>query len=134
MEQMAHHSEPSLKDCRVLIIEDEYLLGDDLANALRALGAYVIGPVAEFAEAMSVERDCFDVAVIDINLRGRLTYPIADELMRIGKPFIFTTGYSAEIIPDRFRHVPRWEKPYELEEVRADVAELCAREVPHVVA
>ena len=126
---MAHHSEPSLKDCRVLIIEDEYLLGDDLANALRALGAHVIGS-RRIRRSDSVERDCFDVAVIDINLRGHLTY----ELMRIGKPFIFTTGYSAEIIPDRFRHVPRWEKPYELEEVRADVAELCAREIPHVVA
>jgi len=131
---MAHHSQPSLKDCRVLIIEDEYWLADDIANALRALGAYVIGPVSEFADAMSVEHDCFDVAVVDINLRGQSTYPIADELMRIGKPFIFTTGYSAEIIPDRFRHVRQWVKPYQLEEVMADVAELCAREAPHVVA
>jgi len=124
---MAHHSEPSLKDCRVLIIEDEYLIGDDLANALRALGAHVIGPVTELSDAMSVEHDDFGVAVIDINLRGCLGYPLADELMRVGKPLIFTTGYGAETIPDRFQHVRRWEKPYDLEKVTADIGELCRR-------
>jgi hypothetical protein len=110
-----------------LIIEDEYLLGDDLANALRSLGVHVIGPVLDLIDAMSVEHDGFDVAVIDINLRGRSAFPIADELVRIGKPFIFTTGYDADTIPHRFRHVRRWEKPYKLEKVGADVAELCSR-------
>ena len=119
---MDHDNEP----CRVLIIEDEYLLGDDLAKALRQLGVHVIGPVPGFSEAASVEHDGFDVAVIDINLRGGSAYPIADELMGLGKPFIFTTGYSAEVIPDRFSDVRRWEKPYELEKVTADIAELCA--------
>ncbi|MCP3466469.1 response regulator [Bradyrhizobium sp. CCGUVB23] len=122
---MAHHNEPSLKDCRVLVVEDEYLIGDDLANALRALGAHVVGPVTELADAMSVEHDCFDVAVVDINLRGCSSLPVADEFMRVGKPFIFTTGYGVEIIPERFQHVRRWEKPYEIENVTADVAELC---------
>jgi len=60
---------------------------DDLANALRALGAHVIGPVTELADAMSVEHDGFDVAVIDINLRGRSAFPVADEVMRVGKYF-----------------------------------------------
>ncbi|MGY8682715.1 response regulator [Bradyrhizobium sp. UFLA05-153] len=124
---MAHHSEPSMKECRILIIEDEYFLGDDLANALRALGAHVVGPVTELADAMSVEHDCFDVAVVDLNLRGCSSLPVADELMRVGKPFIITTGYGAETIPERFQHVRRWEKPYDLEEVSADVADLCRR-------
>jgi DNA-binding NtrC family response regulator len=130
---MAHHSEPSLKDCRVLIIEDEYLIGDDLANALRALGAHVIGPVTELSDAMLVQHDCFDVAVVDINLRGHSSFPVADELLRVGKPFIFTTGYGAENIPERFQHVRRWEKPYDFEKVTADVAELC-RHAPHLAA
>jgi hypothetical protein len=85
----------------------------------------VIGPVTELSEAMSVQPDGFDVAVIDLNLRGHSASPIVDELMRIGKPFVLTTGYGANTIPDRFRDVRRWEKPYQLENVVADVAELC---------
>ena len=131
---MAHHSEASMKDCRVLIIEDEYFLADDLVKALQALGAHVIGPVSELPDAISVQRDDFDVAVIDINLRGYLAYPIADELMRIGKPFIFTTGYGADTIPHRFRQVQRFEKPYELENVTAAVTELCGRAIRPLLA
>ncbi|WP_407150622.1 response regulator [Bradyrhizobium sp. ORS 86] len=124
---MTHHNEPSLKGCRVLIVEDEYFLGDDLASAIRSLGAHVIGPVPELDEAMSVEHDGFDIALIDINLRGRSAYPIADELARLGKPFIFTTGYSADTIPPRFWHVRRCEKPYEPDQLKAVVAELCCQ-------
>jgi DNA-binding NtrC family response regulator len=123
---MTHPSGPT-KNCRVLIIEDEYFLGDDLATALRPLGIQVIGPVPALSDAMSLDHYGFDVAVIDINLQGNSAYPIADKLMRLGKPFIFTTGYNAETIPHRFRHVRRWEKPYALAKVAADVAELCGR-------
>ncbi|WP_407158152.1 response regulator [Bradyrhizobium sp. STM 3557] len=115
----------ALKDCRVLVIEDEYFLGDDLANALRSHGVQVIGPVSKFADAMAIQHDGFDVAVIDINLRGCSAYPIADKLLSLGKPFVFATGYDANTIPDRFRAVQRWEKPYELDKLTADVAELC---------
>jgi len=117
---MTHH-----RDCRVLIVEDEYFLAEDLASALRALGFEVVGPVYELSKAMSVQPGDFDVALCDINLRGSSVYPLTDKLMRIGKPFVFTTGYGADAIPERFQHVPRWEKPYELDKVTTDIAELC---------
>jgi DNA-binding NtrC family response regulator len=124
---MAHRSDNVRvnDDCRVLIIEDEYFLADDLANKLASLGIQVIGPVPELDDAMTVKHDGFDVAVIDINLRGNSAFPVADKLMHLGKPFIFATGYGATAIPDRFRHVQRWEKPYEPGLVAADVLELC---------
>ncbi|UPK37804.1 response regulator [Bradyrhizobium sp. 186] len=123
-----------IEGCRVLIVEDEYLLGDDLANALRSLGAYVIGPISEVAQAMSMTHDSFDVAVLDINLRGASIYPFVDELRRMKKPFIFATGYGADMIPDRFQDVRRWEKPYPLDNVIADVAEMCGPLNPPIVA
>ena len=129
---MAHQA--AIRGCRVLIIEDEYFVGDDLANALRSLGAHAIGPICGLAEGLSIHPDSFDVAVLDINLRGASSYPLADELMRIGKPFIFTTGYGAETIPDRFGHVHRLEKPWQLEDVVAAIDRICGQLQPHVAA
>jgi len=122
---MMGHQASSIADCRVLIVEDEYFLGDDLARELEAYGVQVIGPDHELTEAMSRNYDDYDIAILDINLRGRSTYPIADEFVRIGKPFIFATGYSAQVIPDRYRNIPLWEKPYDAAELAAKVADLC---------
>ncbi|GLR90831.1 response regulator [Bradyrhizobium iriomotense] len=127
------HQAP-MKGCRVLIVEDEYLVGDDLADALRTRGAQVIGPIPELAAALSVSHDSFDVAVLDVNLRGETSYPLADELMRNGKPFVFTTGYCADMIPSRFQNVRRWEKPWQLEDVTADIAQMCSKHQPPVAA
>jgi DNA-binding NtrC family response regulator len=114
-----------LQGCRVLIVEDEYFLADDLARAFRAHGAEVIGPIAERSEAKSrLDYDGFDVAVIDIMLRDEAAYPIADELVSQGIPFGFATGYRPEAIPYRFRDVKRWEKPYDVPVIVNEVAQL----------
>lgn len=126
-EIMTSHVARSIEGCRVLIIEDEYFLADDLAKALRLLGCKVIGPVAELSYAMSIETGSFDLALIDINLRGCLAYPIAEELKRLGKPFIFVTGYGADAIPHRFRDVRRFEKPCDFETISAEISMLCGR-------
>lgn len=121
---MVHQA--SIKGCRVLVIEDEYFLGDDLASRLRLLGAHVIGPIPEVADAMAIPNGNYDVAVLDINLRGGSIYPLVDELTRLKKPFIFTTGYGADAIPDRFRDVRRLEKPCQLDSVIEAVGEMCS--------
>lgn len=104
--------------CRVLIVEDEYFLGDDLAKALRSYDIEVVGPFAEFDEAVSVAPDSFDLALIDINLWGVPSYPLAEKLRLIGKPFVFTTGYGADSIPSHLRDIERWEKPFDPVDVR----------------
>jgi DNA-binding response OmpR family regulator len=95
--------------CRVLIVEDEYFLAGDLEEALKSHGASIVGPFADFDAAYrQAERDHFDVAIIDVNLRDKAAYPIADELIRQRIPFVFYTGYGGEIIPERFAGVKRW--------------------------
>ena len=107
-----------LDGCRVLIVEDEYFLANDLEQALKARGAIVVGPIAELGEAYDqAVRDHFDLAVIGIDLRGEKTYPIADELMRHGVPFIFFTGYERKIIPERFAGVRLCQKPFNTSEL-----------------
>ena len=115
-----------LKGCRVLIIEDEYLLADDLERVLRDDGAEVIGPVGRRSEAMRlIDCDGFDIAIIDLNLRDESAYPLAEELERQGIPFIFATGYASAMIPERYSHILRWEKPYELDGIVEGIAPFC---------
>lgn len=94
---------------------------------LRAHGANVVGPIGDLGEALEqARRDGFDLAVIDINLRDEKAFPIADELPQQKTPFVFATGYRENVIPDRYRDVPRWEKPYELDRVIKDLTRLWA--------
>jgi hypothetical protein len=85
----------NLAGCRVLVLEDEYSLASDLEQELTARGAIVVGPFAEISKTKDqVANGGFDVAVIDIDLRGEPSFSIADELIRRRIPFIFVTGYS----------------------------------------
>jgi len=114
--------------CRVLIVEDEWFLASDLQTALRSAGADVIALVGDVADAHAqVALGGFDVGVIDINLRGHDAFGIADELQRQGKPFLFFTGYSADLIPKRFAKVSRVEKPFDSRELAECVLQLWHR-------
>ena len=116
-----------LDGCRVLVVEDEYILADDLKKELEVHGAKVVGPIGNLGAAQDqVSRDGFDVAVIDVKLGNKLAWSIADELMQQKFPFCFVTGYGAEVIPERFRHILRWEKPCDMSKLIEDIRLLCA--------
>lgn len=116
---------PDLSNSRILIVEDEYYLADDLARVLERLGAEVIGPVGSLDEAeVLVSEGKFDCAILDINLRGEMAFPIADRLESKGIPFIVASGYNSAAIPDRFLAVPRVEKPFNPREVIAAIPNL----------
>ncbi len=98
---------------RILLVEDEYLLADEMARDFEAGGAEIAGPVPSVETALTVlsQGRPIDAAVLDINLRGVMVFTVADRLMTEGVPFVFATGYDDKIIPARFDHVPRCEKP-----------------------
>jgi CheY-like chemotaxis protein len=111
---MSAHPQPSLTGRRVLVVEDEYFLADDLGRALTQLGAEVLGPVATREEAFELlaSGERIDLAVLDINLQGESVFPVADTLLEQGVPFLFATGYDQTAIPLQYQQVPRWEKPF----------------------
>ena len=110
----------------VLLIEDEYLLADEIRTALLNEGASVVGPFGEVAPGLAVVEagDALTGAVLDINLRSEAVYPIADALRRRGLPFVFTTGYDKAVIPEQYQDVPRCEKPIDITALIHALAEL----------
>ncbi|AOH83213.1 hypothetical protein AWL63_03710 [Sphingomonas panacis] len=106
-------SEQGLVGRRILVVEDEYLIADDVCAALVAAGAEVLGPcpTVEAAAAMVAHEARIDAALLDINLRGDPVFPVADALAARGVPFAFATGYDRWAIPSRFEAVALLEKP-----------------------
>jgi DNA-binding response OmpR family regulator len=113
--------EQILQGSRILIVEDEYLLADDLCHALKDAGAEVLGPMAsvEDANAYIAGEPSIDAAILDVNLRGDLVFPVADTLRARGVPFAFATGYDQWALPERFADAPRVEKPFKGHKVAA---------------
>jgi CheY-like chemotaxis protein len=112
---------------RVLVVEDEYFLAEDLAKALKRLGAEVIGPVADPQEGLDLlgRGTIIDAAVVDINLRGEMTFQIASRLRSRGIPFAFSTGYEKRVVPREFQDVEHWEKPVDAQAIARSLTRLC---------
>jgi DNA-binding response OmpR family regulator len=97
---------------RVLIVEDEQMLAEYLADAMIAAGAEVIGPVATVNAAIdAIANTYLDGATLDIKIRGEMAFPVADALAARNIPFVFLTGYGPADVPARHANVSRVEKP-----------------------
>ncbi|HEY3636507.1 MAG TPA: response regulator [Rhizomicrobium sp.] len=106
---------------RILVAEDEFLVFLVLEEELRAKGYMVIGPFGTLqATREALARERVDLVLLDINMGGSMAWPIADELMSENIPFIFLSGY-ADALPERFRGVPRFAKPYDPELLMGDI-------------
>ena len=106
----------ALRGRRILVVEDEYMMADDLQYDLEQAGAQVIGPVPSVADALRLlaTQEAIDGAILDVNLRGEKAYPVADVLRERGIPFVLATGYEQWALPEAYKDVPRCEKPVDL--------------------
>lgn len=112
---------------RILVVEDEFLIATALCDMLAEVSAVVVGPAFKVGQALQAIRDHqVDAAILDMNLNGEWSDPVAEDLKRRGIPFVFTTGYQAEERAARFgaRIVA---KPYDWSEL-ADAVALAIRE------
>ncbi len=101
---------------RVLLVEDEYYIADDLRRALADEGAQVIGPVptVERALALIAEEASISIAVLDIRLGGQVVWPVVEALRSRGVDYIFATGCSASEIPLAYRGASLFRKPVDI--------------------
>lgn len=99
---------------RVLVVEDESLVAMLLEDTLDAIGCEVAGMASRFDEALRKAKTlAFDVAILDVNLNGQRTFPIADALVERGVGFVFATGYDAASLPPAFQSAPVLKKPFQ---------------------
>ena len=110
-----------LEGLRVLIAEDIFLIAELLAAPLKERGCQVVGPISKLERGLDLARDVpLDGAILDVNLDGKLCFPIAAVLSERGVPFFFVTGYSTDIFPARYRGFPCLLKPFDA----ADLVEM----------
>ena len=104
--------EAGLAGRRVLLVEDEFLISDDISLAFARRGVSTIAAhTLEGAMDLLESLGKVDGAVLDINLQGEMVFPLADALRKRCVPFVFATGYNQSVIPERYQTVPRFEKP-----------------------
>ena len=106
-----------------------WLLEDMLAD----LGCAVVGPAARINQALAmIDAEAIDVAVLDVNLNGQMSYPVADALAARGVPFVISTGYDKTTLRDHYRTFPVLQKPIRRSELSDTLAKLLTPQEPSV--
>src|SRR5262249_49516191 len=97
---------------RLLLVEDELVVGMFMQELLEAIGYRSTEPVGRLSDALALaERERFRGAVLDMNLNGEIVYPLAELLAAQQVPFVFVTGYAPRSVDPRFTTVPILQKP-----------------------
>jgi DNA-binding response OmpR family regulator len=104
---------------RVLIVEDEFFIALDIGQQLADAGFEVVGPAPSVAKALKLvaEPGC-DVAILDVNLGGETSEPVAHKLREGDKPFVVLSGYSDNRLP-WFGGAPVLSKPLRMQDLIA---------------
>lgn len=109
---------------RFLVVEDEMMVLLHIEDTLADLGCTLVSAAATVEQALDlIDTNAFDAAMVDVNLGGRESYPVADALAARRVPFVFSTGYSGQSIREGYRDWPVLGKPYR----EAELVEVLAR-------
>jgi DNA-binding response OmpR family regulator len=113
---------------RILVVEDEMLIGMLLEDMLTDMGYEVAAIVPRLKEALAaVERESFDLAVLDVHLHGESAFPVAEALIAKGVPFIFATGYGERGLPENYRNRPVLQKPFAKDDLERSLKALTSQ-------
>lgn len=113
---------------RVLIVEDEAIIAMMAEDMLIDLGCDVAGIETTLPGALErAAAGGFDIALLDMNLNGDDSGPVAERLRGAALPFVFTTGYGDAGRPDGFASVPLVCKPYRASDLASAIARALAR-------
>jgi len=103
----------------ILLVEDSLIIALDAEDIALRLGAETATTAATVHGALDlIETNAPTIALLDINLGDRNSYPIADRLAELRIPFLFATGYGEQAnLPMEHRGRPVVQKPYTIENI-----------------
>jgi CheY-like chemotaxis protein len=108
---------------RILVVEDEGLVGALTSELIDQMGYSALGPCVDINEAMTMmRRNHIDGAVLDVNLGGELVFPLARALAERAVPLVFLTGYEKTAVAEGFDAFPILQKPVAADELRTVLA------------
>src|ERR1700761_5309798 len=91
----------------VFLVEDEVMIRMMVSDMLEELGYTVAAKAGEISEALRlVESTYFDLAILDVNVNGKVISPVADLIKAQNRPFIFAAGYGSSGLPEEYRDRP----------------------------
>jgi len=100
----------------VFLVEDEVMIRMMVADMLQELGYTIAAEAGEIGEAIRLAQTTyFDLAILDVNVNGKVISPVADLLKANNRPFIFATGYGSSGLPEEYRDRPSLQKPFQIE-------------------
>jgi CheY-like chemotaxis protein len=112
----------SLDGRRIFVVEDESVITMLLEDMFEELNCKVVSLASRFQDALDKAKTLsFELAILDVNLNGQRTFPIAEALVERGLPFVFATGYGAAAVPENFRDAPVLQKPFRLADLERAV-------------
>ena len=116
---------------RLLVVEDSIFVIMTLESMCEDLGWDMIGPATRIDEGLRMAREeAFDIALLDVNLDGEMSWGVAALLAARGIPFAFGTGYdTASILPPEFADAPIFSKPFRMPELERRMRLLLARSI-----
>jgi DNA-binding response OmpR family regulator len=100
----------------VFLVEDEVMIRMMVADMLAELGYSIAAEAGEINEAIKLAQSIeFDLAILDVNVNGKVISPVADLITARNRPFIFATGYGSSGLPAEYRDRPALQKPFQIE-------------------
>lgn len=105
---------PEFAGLRVLIVEDDLLIAMEMEEFLRGVGCEIVGPIGRLDQAMAAATaENFHGAVVDLNLRGELSFPLIEKLRKNSIPVVCCSGYvDLPEMKSKLTDVPTLSKPW----------------------
>ncbi len=113
---------------RILVVEDEMMVAMLMEDMLQDLGHLPVGPAARLEAGMEMaSSEILDLGILDVNLAGVKSFPIANLLTARGIPLIFATGYGRNGLDDLYPGVPVIAKPFSMANLQRAIGAVCRR-------